>query len=108
MKAGGFTTLECRIFRAGWFRLKIALCRFNPIYSKGMSVAARESQLLLELLKTAERDSLPSLGAAFLVRADEIISDPWAMFAWAGIAKSSRSCLIRPRSRLLNGKFARY
>jgi hypothetical protein len=85
-----------------------ALCRFNPIYGQGMSVAARESQLLLKLLKTAERDSLPSLGAAFLVKADEIISDPWTMFARAGIVKSSRSCLIRPRSRLLNGKFARY
>jgi 2-polyprenyl-6-methoxyphenol hydroxylase-like FAD-dependent oxidoreductase len=66
-------------FPTGLIPIGDALCRFNPIYGQGMSVAAREARLLMDLFATAENHSLPTLGATFLAKADEIISDPWTM-----------------------------
>jgi hypothetical protein len=59
------------------------ICRFNPIYGQGMSVASKEAVLLRRLLQ--ERASLPDpmagLGPAFLAEAKVLIETPWSMAA---------------------------
>jgi 2-polyprenyl-6-methoxyphenol hydroxylase-like FAD-dependent oxidoreductase len=66
---------------AGLIPFGDTICRFNPIYGQGMSVAAKEACLLEGLLQTAARDGdgLESLTADFLAQAQPIIDAPWAM-----------------------------
>jgi 2-polyprenyl-6-methoxyphenol hydroxylase-like FAD-dependent oxidoreductase len=60
-----------------------AICRFNPVYGQGMSVAAKQGVLLSRLL--ASRASLPNplagLGSTFLAEAKSLIETPWSMAA---------------------------
>jgi 2-polyprenyl-6-methoxyphenol hydroxylase-like FAD-dependent oxidoreductase len=60
-----------------------AICRFNPVYGQGMSVAAQEACLLRRLLRTAasEPDPLARLGQTFLAEVQPVIAAPWAMAA---------------------------
>lgn len=51
-----------------------ALCRFNPIYGQGMSVAAQEGRLLRRLLDEGGED----LAQRFLDGAQEVIEAPWS------------------------------
>lgn len=53
-----------------------AICRFNPIYGQGMSVAALEAEILKKLL-TAQSDGLAGLAAAFFAEAAKLIDTPW-------------------------------
>ena len=55
------------------------ICRFNPIYGQGMSVAAKEACLLLELLQAAAEDGkgFDAVPAEFLAQAQPIIDAPW-------------------------------
>jgi 2-polyprenyl-6-methoxyphenol hydroxylase-like FAD-dependent oxidoreductase len=57
-----------------------AICRFNPTYGQGMSVAAKEACLLLDLLQAAEQEDkeLCSVPRDFLTQAQPIIDAPWA------------------------------
>jgi 2-polyprenyl-6-methoxyphenol hydroxylase-like FAD-dependent oxidoreductase len=56
-----------------------AICRFNPIYGQGMSVAALEADVLHRLLtaQSAESDGLAALPAAFFAEAERLIDTPW-------------------------------
>jgi 2-polyprenyl-6-methoxyphenol hydroxylase-like FAD-dependent oxidoreductase len=56
------------------------ICRFNPVYGQGMSVAVQEACLLRRQLKTlaTENDGLAGLAATFLGEAKAIIETPWA------------------------------
>jgi 2-polyprenyl-6-methoxyphenol hydroxylase-like FAD-dependent oxidoreductase len=56
-----------------------AICRFNPIYGQGMSVAALEADVLNRLLtaQSAESDGLAGLAAAFFAEAERLIDTPW-------------------------------
>jgi hypothetical protein len=55
------------------------ICRFNPIYGQGMSVAALEAEALARLLaaQSAESDGLAGLAAAFFAKAERLIDTPW-------------------------------
>lgn len=58
-----------------------AICRFNPIWGQGMSVAAQEAVLLRRLLGSGDSDPLAGLARAFFAGASELIDTPWASAA---------------------------
>jgi 2-polyprenyl-6-methoxyphenol hydroxylase-like FAD-dependent oxidoreductase len=60
-----------------------AICRFNPIYGQGMSVAAQEALLLHRLLhdRADESDPLAGLAKAFFAEAQGLIETPWSLSA---------------------------
>ena len=65
-----------------------SICRFNPVYGQGMSVAAQEARLLRELLErhAAEPDPLAALAAAFFAESVSLIETPWALAATPDLA----------------------
>ncbi|WP_424630355.1 NAD(P)/FAD-dependent oxidoreductase [Bradyrhizobium sp. SYSU BS000235] len=58
-----------------------SICRFNPTYGQGMSVAAQEARLLQDVLAsaTAEPDPVGAMQAEFLARVAAILQTPWDM-----------------------------
>lgn len=60
-----------------------ALCRFNPIYGQGMSVAAQEARLLRDILARRAGTPAPLMGLAreFLAGADALIAAAWEFSA---------------------------
>lgn len=70
-------------FPRGLLPLGDAICRFNPVYGQGMSVAAQEAQALGQLLSVQETapNPLDGLAPPFFAKAAEIIETPWAMAA---------------------------
>ena len=76
-----FERLEA--FPRGLLPIGDAMCRFNPVYGQGMSVAAQEACLLCRLLemRAAERDPLAGLAPAFFAEAQPLLETPWVMAA---------------------------
>ena len=70
-------------FPKGLLPMGDAVCRFNPVYGQGMSVAAQEACALRRFLtaRAGERDPLDGLARAFLTEADALIATPWAQAA---------------------------
>jgi 2-polyprenyl-6-methoxyphenol hydroxylase-like FAD-dependent oxidoreductase len=68
-------------FPRGLLPFSDAICRFNPIYGQGMSVAAQEAVLLRRLLGSGEGDPLAGLAPAFFTEACGLIETPWASAA---------------------------
>jgi 2-polyprenyl-6-methoxyphenol hydroxylase-like FAD-dependent oxidoreductase len=68
-------------FPHGLLPIGDTICRFNPVYGQGMSVAAREASLLFDLLGRSDSDLLSTLASEFLPKVENIIADPWAMSA---------------------------
>jgi len=66
-----------------------SICRFNPLFGQGMSVAAMEAVILGKLLaaQQSSRDPFDGLGANFLAAIQETLEAPWSVaisdFAYA-------------------------
>ncbi|MET0312789.1 MAG: FAD-dependent oxidoreductase [Hansschlegelia sp.] len=74
---------------AGLLPIGDSLCRFNPIYGQGMTVAAQEAELLGRLLEAcADRrdDPLATLADEFLSQSEALIDAPWAISAIPDLA----------------------
>jgi 2-polyprenyl-6-methoxyphenol hydroxylase-like FAD-dependent oxidoreductase len=65
-----------------------AVCRFNPIYGQGMSVAAREASILADLLarRAGDPEGLAGLPHDFLAEAQPWIAGAWSMSAIPDLA----------------------
>ena len=68
-------------FPRGLLPIGDAICRFNPIYGQGMTVAAQEACLLRNVLTTlaGEHDPLARLAPAFFEGAHALTDTPWAV-----------------------------
>jgi 2-polyprenyl-6-methoxyphenol hydroxylase-like FAD-dependent oxidoreductase len=69
------------VFPRGLLPIGDAICRFNPVYGQGMSVAALEAWLLQRLLERLGGDSDPIAGLAptFFAEAQALIETPWSV-----------------------------
>ena len=69
------------VFPRGLLPIGDAICRFNPVYGQGMSVAALEACLLQRLLERQGEDSNPiaALGPAFFAEVQTLIETPWSV-----------------------------
>jgi 2-polyprenyl-6-methoxyphenol hydroxylase-like FAD-dependent oxidoreductase len=58
-----------------------SVCRFNPIYGQGMSIAAQQAVVLRNLLErqATQADPLDQLGQRFLAEIQPLIDTPWAL-----------------------------
>ncbi len=70
-------------FPRGLLPIADSICRINPSFGQGMSVAAKEAVLLGEVLDGLSHlpDPLSDLVPAFLHRLDTVLGDPWAVAA---------------------------
>lgn len=70
-------------FPTGLLPLGDAVCRFNPVYGQGMSVAAQEARALKHLLasRATAPDPLNGLARTFFAEATALIETPWASAA---------------------------
>ncbi len=70
-------------FPTGLLPLGDAVCRFNPVYGQGMSVAAQEARALKRLLaaRAGAPDPLNGLARPFFAEATALIESPWASAA---------------------------
>jgi 2-polyprenyl-6-methoxyphenol hydroxylase-like FAD-dependent oxidoreductase len=75
-------------FPRGLLPIGDAICRFNPIYGQGMSVAAKEACVLKDLLRAraGESDPLAGLGQAFIAAVQPLLAAVWAMSAVPDLA----------------------
>ena len=69
------------VFPRGLLPIGDAICRFNPVYGQGMSVAALEACLLQRLLERPGEDSDPIAGLAptFFAELQTLIETPWSV-----------------------------
>ena len=68
---------------AGLVPIGDSICRFNPVYGQGMSVAALEARLLHELLRNHVWTSvtLDEIVSEFFARAEALIEPAWRLAA---------------------------
>jgi 2-polyprenyl-6-methoxyphenol hydroxylase-like FAD-dependent oxidoreductase len=70
-------------FPRGVLPIGDAICRFNPVYGQGMSVAAQEAQALGRLLTALarERDPLVGMPPQYFAEVARLVDTPWAAAA---------------------------
>jgi hypothetical protein len=79
---------ELQSFPKGLLPVADSICRFNPLYGQGMSVAALEAEAFCQLLRDWQGD-LQELTRAFLQQTDQIIAVPWNTSAVPDLAYPS-------------------
>ena len=69
------------VFPRGLLPIGDAICRFNPVYGQGMSVAALEACLLQRILERSRGDSNPIAGLAstFFAEVQTVLETPWSV-----------------------------
>src|SRR5260370_490536 len=68
------------VFHRGLLPIGDAICRFNPVYGQGMSVAALEACLLRGLLeRLGDGDPIVGLAPAFFAEVQALIETPWSV-----------------------------
>ena len=77
-----------RDFPDGLIPLGDAICRFNPVYGQGMSVAAREASILSDLLRARAEggQGLVGLPHEYLAEVHPWIAGAWSMSATPDLA----------------------
>ena len=72
-----------QVFPRGLLPFGDAICRFNPVWGQGMTVAAQEAVLLRRLLGASGGDAraLADLASAFFTEAWSVIESPWGQAA---------------------------
>jgi 2-polyprenyl-6-methoxyphenol hydroxylase-like FAD-dependent oxidoreductase len=90
------------VFPRGLLPIGDAICRFNPVYGQGMSVAALEACLLQRLLGRLGGDSNPiaGLAPAFFAEVQTLIETPWS-WPYSTSCFPIRGGNVRPILRLL-------
>ncbi|HYM04323.1 MAG TPA: hypothetical protein VET85_15320, partial [Stellaceae bacterium] len=70
-------------FPRGLLPVADAICRFNPVYGQGMSVAAQEAVLLERVLGklATSPDPLGGLAKAFFAEVQTVLEAPWELSA---------------------------
>jgi hypothetical protein len=96
-----FERLE--FFPRGLLPIADAICRFNPVYGQGMSVAALEACLLRKLLETpgAGGDPIGCLARTFFAEVQTPIDTPWSVAVLDFVFPDTRGQprrILRPRS----------
>jgi 2-polyprenyl-6-methoxyphenol hydroxylase-like FAD-dependent oxidoreductase len=68
-------------FPQGLLPIGDAICRFNPAFGQGMSVAAMEAAILKRLLSRLEgnEDALAHLATAFFAEIQPVLDTPWGV-----------------------------
>jgi 2-polyprenyl-6-methoxyphenol hydroxylase-like FAD-dependent oxidoreductase len=68
-------------FPRGLIPLGDSVCRFNPVFGQGMSVAAQEAVVLGRLLDSRldKADPLDGLASDYLSKIQELLEAPWAV-----------------------------
>ncbi len=75
-------------FPQGLIPIGDAVCRFNPVYGQGMSVAAREASILADLLRrrAGDAEGLAGLPQDYLAEVQPWIAGAWSMSATPDLA----------------------
>lgn len=70
-------------FPRGLLPIADAICRINPSFGQGMSVAAKEALLLDEVLASVSKrgDALAAVAPAFFAEVGAVLDTPWAVAA---------------------------
>jgi 2-polyprenyl-6-methoxyphenol hydroxylase-like FAD-dependent oxidoreductase len=65
-----------------------SICRFNPVYGQGMSVAAKQARLLQSILEkaTTKADPLAAVQADFMAQLESVVQTPWNLSTSADLA----------------------
>jgi 2-polyprenyl-6-methoxyphenol hydroxylase-like FAD-dependent oxidoreductase len=69
------------VFPRGLIPLGDSVCRLNPVYAQGMTVAAKEAVVLREVLTThsSNLDPLDGVSRNYLKCIESVIDDPWTI-----------------------------